>query len=63
MLEKIKIFFSNFDFDIRKNNNARFMDQKVTPDVLCIIADCIINYIENYNDNIEFSSTDIWKYE
>jgi len=40
------------------------MDQKVTPDVLCMIADCVLNYLESKNEeNIKFSSTDIWKYE
>lgn len=40
------------------------MDQKVTPDVMCMIADCVLNFIETKNDeNIKFSSTDIWKHE
>ncbi len=38
------------------------MDQKVTPDVLCIVADCIINYIDN-TSNKEFTSSGIWKYD
>jgi len=53
--------FNKYNFDIRISKNARFMDQKVTPDVLCIIADCIINYIDN-TSNKEFTSSDIWKY-
>ena len=32
------------DYDIRKTGNARWIDQKCTPDVLCIIADCIFEY-------------------
>lgn len=54
--------FNKYNFDIRTSKNARFMDQKVTPDVLCIIADCIINYIDN-TSNKEFTSSDIWKYD
>ena len=37
--------FDNKDFDIRKRPSgySRFMDQKVTPDVLSFIADCVLN--------------------
>jgi len=62
VIEKLKKYFKNFDFDIRKTKNARFIDQKVTPDVLSIIADCILNYIDN-NGVSEFTSTDIWRDE
>ena len=60
MLNKLKKYFNTFDFDIRKTNNARFLDQKVTPDVLSIIADCVLTYVDN-NGVIEFTSTDIWR--
>ncbi len=60
MINKLHIYFNNLDFDIRKTKNARFLDQKVTPDVLSIVADCILNYIDNH-DVIEFTSTDIWR--
>jgi len=64
MENKIEEYLNNIDLDIRKTKNARFMDQKVTPDVLCMIADCVLNYLESKNEeNIKFSSTDIWKYE
>lgn len=64
MLNIINNYFNGFNFDIEITKNARFMDQKVTPDVLCIIADCILNFIETNDDkNIQFSSTDIWKHE
>ncbi len=57
-------YLNNFDLDIRKTGNARFMDQKVTPDVLCMISDCVINFInESGDDNTVFSSTDIWSYD
>lgn len=36
---------NQFDFDIRKSRDARFVDQKCTPDIVCFIADCILNLI------------------
>lgn len=60
MISKLNIYFKNFDFDIRKTKSARFIDQKVTPDVLSIIADCVLNYVDN-NGTLEFTSTDIWR--
>lgn len=58
MIEQINEFFSQFDFDVRKSKDARFMDQKVTPDVLCIMADCVLNYTADRD--IEFTKDDIW---
>ena len=60
MKEIIITYLNQFDFDIRKTKNARFIDQKVTPDILSIIADCVLNYVDN-NGVIEFTSTDIWR--
>ena len=37
-------FLSQYnDFDIRQNGDARFVDQKCTPDIVCFIADCILS--------------------
>lgn len=47
------------NYDIRIHKDARFMDQKCTPDVVCIIADCIINLRES-EPNKEFTVQDIW---
>jgi len=58
MIAQINEFFSRFDFDVRKSKDARFMDQKVTPDVLCIMADCVMNYTADHD--IEFTKDDIW---
>lgn len=64
MLEEIDNYLESLDLDIRRSRNARFMDQKVTPDVLCIISDCILKYLEiKEDDNIEFTSKDIWDFE
>lgn len=59
-MEKIIQHLSKYNLDIRISGDARFMDQKVTPDVLCIIADCILQFIK---DDIykEFTTKDIWE--
>ena len=57
MRENIIRYLSNFDLDVRKSQDARFMDQKCTPDVVCFIADCIINTIDVDN---EFTVSNIW---
>ena len=56
MLQTIKSFLSQFDLDVRKSGDARFMDQKCTPDVVCFIADCLINL----NPKGEFTVQDVW---
>lgn len=43
MINKIKEYFENCDFDVRKSKNARFFDQKVQPDVLSAVCECILN--------------------
>ena len=52
-------FLSTKNYDIRITHNARWIDQKCTPDVLCIVADCILNYIDTQG-NLDFTSKDIW---
>src|SRR5690606_33824984 len=51
--------FENKDFDLRKKfpGYSRYMDQKVTPDVLAFIADCILNLPESQT----FTVRDIWE--
>jgi len=46
------------DYDVRRTHSARFIDQKVTPDVLCFVAECIANYIGSSPDR-EFTRMDI----
>lgn len=57
MREVIINYLNQFNFDIREKGDARFMDQKCTPDVVCFIADCIINTIHS---NQTFVVGDIW---
>lgn len=52
-------FLNSYDYDIRKSHNARWIDQKCTPDVLWSISDFVINYVENVKE--EFTVKDIWK--
>lgn len=47
------------NYDVRRSGDARFMDQKCTPDVVCIIADCVYN-LKGDCDNSEFTVQDIW---
>lgn len=56
----IENFLNQYDYDVRKTGDARWIDQKCTHDVLCIIADCIDEFIQN-DLNKESSVTDIWK--
>lgn len=42
--EDIRSYLDGYsDYDIRKNHNCRYVDQKCTPDVVCFIADCILS--------------------
>ena len=56
----IDSFLSKNDYDVRKSKNARWIDQKCTPDVLTIIADCVLNYISSNGIDKIFTSMDIW---
>ncbi|MBN4083817.1 restriction endonuclease [Mycoplasma sp. CSL10137] len=55
-------FLNKFDYDVRKSKDARWIDQKCTFDVVSIIADCIIEYVEN-EEKEEFTVSDIWRSE
>lgn len=57
IVDKIKLHLEKFDFDVRGSKNARFMDQKVTPDVLSFIAECILNLPSSLTT---FTVKDIW---
>ena len=58
MRDQITSYLNQFDLDVRKSGDARFMDQKCTPDVVCFIADCIINAVDTTH---EFTVLDIWE--
>jgi len=62
MITQIQHHLGNFDYDVKKSGNARFMDQKVTPDVIYIVANCILEYVQE-TPLIKFSTKDIWESE
>lgn len=55
-------FLNQNDYDLRKNHNGRWIDQKCTPDVVSIIADCICAFNSDKNNEL-FTSMDIWHSE
>lgn len=57
--EELNLFIQSHDYDIRKTGSARWIDQKCTPDVLCFIADCILEYTHD-DKSVLFTSKDIW---
>ena len=56
----IKAYLESNNYDIRLNNNGRWIDQKCTPDVICIIADCVLDFVNHNGDDKTFTSKDIW---
>ncbi len=56
MKNKIEEYLRTKDLDIRKTGNARFFDQKVQPDVLSAVCECILNCIDASQ---EFTNIDI----
>lgn len=59
---EIREFLNNYDYDIRKSHDARWIDQKCTMDVISLISDCILEYVK---DDLakEFTVSDIWHNE
>lgn len=57
MREVINSYLAKFDLDIRKSHDARFVDQKCTPDIVCFMADCVMNIIAT---KPIFVANDIW---
>lgn len=45
--EVIQKFLNSHDYDVRKTHNGRWIDQKCTMDVLCLVSDCIVEYTRN----------------
>lgn len=52
-------FLNQYDYDVRKTGDARWIDQKCTYDVVSIIADCINEYVDTTQVE-EFTVADIW---
>lgn len=58
MRDSINTYLNQFDFDIRKSHDARYVDQKCTPDIVCFLADCILNTAASHPT---FTANDIWQ--
>ena len=58
MRNVINEYLSQFDLDVRKSNDARFIDHKCTPDIVCFIADCVLNMIAT---KPTFTIKDVWQ--
>lgn len=56
----IQDFINEHTYDIRVTGNGRWIDQKCTMDVVCFVADCIVDYIQNGGSQ-PFQSPDIWR--
>lgn len=59
MILQLNKWFAQFDLDIRKSKNARFMDQKVIPDVLSAVSECVLEFL-GADINKSFTKNDIW---
>jgi hypothetical protein len=57
--ETIQTFLDKHDYDVRKTHNGRWIDQKCTMDVLCLVSDCIVEFTRNRMDK-PFTVNDIW---
>jgi len=58
----IKKFIDALNLKAENLEDARFMDQKCIPDVICAVAECVIEY-DKLHPNQEFTKNDIWHSE
>lgn len=58
MRDIINEHLRQYDLDIRKTHDARYVDQKCTPDIVCFIADCVMNMVAT---KPVFVINDIWE--
>lgn len=60
--QEIIDFCEQFDYDLKKSGNGRWIDQKCAADVVTVIADCIYNFgIEHQKEY--FTTPEIWHYK
>ncbi len=60
MMQDVDKFLDKFQassYDIRVTHDARYVDQKCTPDIVCFIADCILS---TSCANKHFTVNDLW---
>lgn len=58
MRSQINNHLSQFDLDVRKSHDSRFVDQKCTPDIVCFMADCVMNMVAT---KPVFVINDVWE--
>ena len=58
MRTTINEYLNQFDLDVRKSHDARYVDQKCTPDIVCFMADCVMNMMAT---KPVFVINDIWE--
>jgi len=57
----IQNFLEKSNYDLRITGDARWIDQKCTPDVVCFIADCVLCFFDNNKTlTSTFVVNDIW---
>ncbi len=59
MKEQTKNYINELNLDVRRIGSARLMDQKCTPDVVCAVAECILEYTSE-DESLRFTKDDIW---
>ena len=55
----IQEFLDSHNYDIRLTHNGRWIDQKCTMDVLCLVSDCIVEFVGKSEEKT-FTVNDIW---
>ena len=60
--QEVVDFCDQYDYDVRKSKSGRWIDQKLTLDVLSFIADCILQFTGD-DPSKEFKVKDIWMCE
>lgn len=63
--ERIREYIGTIDLDLRKKPEgfSRYMDQKVTPDVVTFISDCIVNFLGGKDPQTVFTTKDLWDFQ
>jgi len=59
IIDQITSHLNSINFDITKSGNARFIDQKCTPDILNSVAESILEFIKD-DVSKSFTVKDIW---
>lgn len=58
----LRTFVNLHNYDVRQTGNSRFTDQKCIPDVVCAVAECILEYVGE--DTIKtFTKNDVWHFD